>query len=161
MAGRANDRGARPAWKRTAADSQSFRGATTNPMHPSPSLAIHAPPPDLPQTAPQPAAPGQREQLLAKLDRAVELLERIAAQLAAQAARPTDDNRKLLSLAEVCGLLGKNYRTGRRMQDAGKLPPPVKVGREYRYRPAEVDAWIAAGCPSQNDWRAMLGGANQ
>ena len=35
-----------------------------------------------------------------------------------------------------------------RLVDAGKMPPPVRLGALVRWNRATIDAWIAAGCPS-------------
>ncbi|NLE38405.1 MAG: hypothetical protein GX621_10310 [Pirellulaceae bacterium] len=39
------------------------------------------------------------------------------------------------------------------MDQAGKLPSPVRVGRGLRWRVSEIDAWLAAGCPPRDEWR--------
>ncbi len=39
-----------------------------------------------------------------------------------------------------------------RMRAAGKLPEPIKLSSQcLRWRRCDVEAWIAAGCPSQNN----------
>ncbi|MGL4462737.1 MAG: helix-turn-helix transcriptional regulator [Planctomycetia bacterium] len=50
--------------------------------------------------------------------------------------------------AGVAGLLSVSVKTVRRMIDAGKLPPPTRVGRLIRWRRADVLLWIDAGCPT-------------
>ena len=37
----------------------------------------------------------------------------------------------------------------------GKVPLPVRLGRAVRWSRAELDAWIAAGCPARAKWQTM------
>lgn len=39
-------------------------------------------------------------------------------------------------------------RTVERMVEAGKMPAPMKLGRLRRWRLADVESWIASGCPA-------------
>ncbi len=118
-------------------------------------LKLVSPEPPAAKSSPAPPATVDRaEQLLA---RAVELLERIAALVAMQASVKPADDRPMPTMHDLAKRLAKDYRTVRRMQQRGLLPAAKLVGREYRFDAAEVDAWLAAGCPSQADWRAMLG----
>lgn len=45
-------------------------------------------------------------------------------------------------------LLDISTRHVRRLVDAGKCPQPVRLGRSCRWPRQVIDAWIAAGCPS-------------
>ena len=57
---------------------------------------------------------------------------------------------ELLDVRDVAALLGRcSVRHVHRLADAGKMPRPVKLGALVRWRRAELDAWIDAGCPSQ------------
>jgi predicted DNA-binding transcriptional regulator AlpA len=38
-------------------------------------------------------------------------------------------------------------RTLWRLLSAGKVPPPVRIGRSTRWRLAEIRSWIDRGCP--------------
>jgi len=38
---------------------------------------------------------------------------------------------------------------------AGKVPMPVRIGRSTFWRPSELHAWIAAGCPNRVTWQIM------
>jgi predicted DNA-binding transcriptional regulator AlpA len=53
-------------------------------------------------------------------------------------------------------LLGCSSRHIRRLVDAGKCPPPVRLGALLRWPKPVADAWIADGCPS---CRRRQGGA--
>lgn len=48
----------------------------------------------------------------------------------------------------IADLLGCSSRHVRRMADGGAMPRPIHLGRLVRWRKADVDAWLAAGCPS-------------
>lgn len=39
-----------------------------------------------------------------------------------------------------------------KLNSAGKLPAPVRLGRCLRWRAEEITAWLAAGCPSRSEW---------
>jgi len=56
---------------------------------------------------------------------------------------------ELLDVGAVATLLGGcSPRHVRRLADAGRMPRPVRLGSLVRWRRAELEAWIAAGCPS-------------
>ena len=48
----------------------------------------------------------------------------------------------------IAELLGCSSRHVRRLADMGALMRPIHIGRLVRWRKADVDAWLAAGCPS-------------
>jgi excisionase family DNA binding protein len=57
---------------------------------------------------------------------------------------------ELLDVKAVALLLGGcSVRHVYRLADAGRMPRPVKLGTLVRWRRAELEAWIDAGCPSQ------------
>lgn len=51
----------------------------------------------------------------------------------------------LLKPAEVAARLAVNPRTLRRLVHLGQVPAPVTVGGAKRWRPADLDAWLASG----------------
>jgi len=62
----------------------------------------------------------------------------------------------LLDAKDVGRLLSVSTKTVRRMNASGRLPRPVQPSPgAVRWRTAELEAWIAAGCPSRRDWEAM------
>lgn len=62
----------------------------------------------------------------------------------------------MLDVEAFAGLLGVSTRHVRRLVDAGKCPPPVRLGRSCRWPRPAVEAWIDAGCPN---CRRRQGGA--
>ena len=54
----------------------------------------------------------------------------------------------MIDVDAVAGLLGCSSRHVRRMADSGAMPRPIHLGRLVRWRRADVDQWLAAGCPS-------------
>ncbi len=57
---------------------------------------------------------------------------------------------ELLDVRTVAALLGGcSIRHVYRLADAGRMPRPIKLGSLVRWRRAELEAWIKAGCPSQ------------
>jgi excisionase family DNA binding protein len=59
---------------------------------------------------------------------------------------------RLLSAEDLARELGFTLRTIRRLDSAGRLPRPVRIGRAVRWRRAEVRAWANAGCPPRAEW---------
>ena len=53
----------------------------------------------------------------------------------------------LLCADDVAGMLRCSPRTVRRLAGSGRMPRPLKVGRLVRWRRADMDEWIARGCP--------------
>jgi excisionase family DNA binding protein len=53
---------------------------------------------------------------------------------------------KLLDVEGVAEILGCSPRHVRRLSDAGKMPPPVKLGALVRWPRSTLESWIAAGC---------------
>ena len=54
----------------------------------------------------------------------------------------------LIPACEVARLLGISKRTLWRLLSAGKLPAPVRLGSNVRWRLDEVEKWISQGCPA-------------
>lgn len=59
----------------------------------------------------------------------------------------TDTAPVLLTAEEVAAMLGVSERTLWRLLSAGKIPQPVRIGRNTRWRVAEIRDWIEKGCP--------------
>ena len=57
---------------------------------------------------------------------------------------------ELLDVKDVASLLGGcSTRHVRRLADAGRMPAPIRLGSLQKWRRRELEAWINAGCPSQ------------
>lgn len=67
----------------------------------------------------------------------------------------------LLSAAELAILLSCSVRHIRRLDEAGLLPKPVRLGKSVRWIATELHAWLAAGAPSRKAWESMKGGERQ
>ena len=65
----------------------------------------------------------------------------------AKGAIMSNKNSRLIKVDEVAGMLGVTPRTVYRLADSGKLPRPLKIGFSVRWRRAELENWIEAGCP--------------
>lgn len=57
-------------------------------------------------------------------------------------------NSLLLTAADLAREFRCNVQTIRRHAKSGFLPPPVKLGRQVRWRRADIVDWIGAGCPN-------------
>ena len=70
--------------------------------------------------------------------------------LGLSAKRTSSVSAELLDVKAVTLLLGGcSTRHVYRLADAGSMPRPIRLGKLVRWRRAELEAWIAAGCPSQ------------
>lgn len=66
-----------------------------------------------------------------------------------------DDKPLLLSAATAAALVGKSVRTWRTWHAAGLIPAPIRIGRSLLWRPDELHAWVAAGCPPRDEWEQI------
>jgi len=58
------------------------------------------------------------------------------------------DSPQLIDAKTAARRCGVAVRTWLRLCDAGKAPWGVKLGGCRRWRVAELDGWLSAGCPS-------------
>ena len=58
----------------------------------------------------------------------------------------TTQEKELLNVGEVAGMLNICARSVYRMADGGKMPRPVKLGSRVLWRRRELQNWIDAGC---------------
>jgi excisionase family DNA binding protein len=57
------------------------------------------------------------------------------------------DEPILVRAAELARMLNISLRTLWRLNSAGRLPRPLRLGTSVRWRLDEVNQWISAGCP--------------
>ena len=60
-----------------------------------------------------------------------------------------------LSAESLAQRLGVSLRHIRRMDSAGKLPSPIRLGASVRWPVTEIEAWLAAGAPDRCTWRRI------
>ncbi len=58
---------------------------------------------------------------------------------------------RLLTRDDLCERLQLSKRTLSRMVSGGKLPRPIQLGRNVRWRESDIVQWIADGCPTQEN----------
>ncbi|MCK4850608.1 MAG: helix-turn-helix domain-containing protein [Phycisphaerae bacterium] len=61
------------------------------------------------------------------------------------------------SAQQLADRLGVSLRHIRRLDSAGKLPKPIRLGRSVRWPVQEVEAFLAAGAPDRQRWQTMKG----
>lgn len=61
----------------------------------------------------------------------------------------------LMTAPQAAALLGRSLRTWRVWDAAGWIPRAIRIGRSTFWRPDELRAWVAAGCPDRRAWEAM------
>jgi len=54
----------------------------------------------------------------------------------------------LIDVKAVAAMLSCSIRSVYRLADAGRMPPPRKLGALVRWNRAAVEEWINAGCPT-------------
>jgi excisionase family DNA binding protein len=62
----------------------------------------------------------------------------------------TTTEAAMLDVREVAALLKCSARTVTRLEEAGEMPPAVRLGRLCRWNRAAIEQWIAANCPPVN-----------
>jgi predicted DNA-binding transcriptional regulator AlpA len=54
--------------------------------------------------------------------------------------------------SQVAAMLEISVRQVWRLSNTGRLPRPVRLGNCVRWRRAEIEAHLAAGCPTREEW---------
>jgi predicted DNA-binding transcriptional regulator AlpA len=57
----------------------------------------------------------------------------------------------LLPIEDVALILAVSIRSVQRLNSAGDLPEPVLIRGSVRWRRADIEAWVAAGCPKREN----------
>ena len=69
---------------------------------------------------------------------------------------------RLIDKKTLARQLDVGLRTLEGMISAGRVPAPIKpAGRLLKWRAAEIDDWMRAGCPERASWQTMTQGTNQ
>ena len=66
---------------------------------------------------------------------------------------------QLIDAQALGDLLGLASRTIRRYDVSGRLPRPIHLGGAVRWRLAEIENWIEAGCPDRRTWETLKNSA--
>jgi predicted DNA-binding transcriptional regulator AlpA len=86
------------------------------------------------------AIQGSHEQLrAAPIDRATVLT--------AGPVAKAEPESELIHIKTVAAMLGVSPRMVYRLNDGGRMPRPVSIGRMKRWRRADIVEWIRDGCP--------------
>jgi predicted DNA-binding transcriptional regulator AlpA len=66
------------------------------------------------------------------------------------------NTREILAITarDLAEMLGLSVRQIWRLNSAGKLPKPLKIGGSVRWKRQEVMNWFDAGCPDRRTWEA-------
>ena len=65
------------------------------------------------------------------------------------------DGAKLLNAKALAGCLSVSVRQTHRMNRAGLIPAPLKIGGCTRWRLTEISDWLKAGSPRRDRWETM------
>jgi predicted DNA-binding transcriptional regulator AlpA len=61
----------------------------------------------------------------------------------------------LVDAAVAAQMCGKSERSWRTWDALGLIPEPVRIGRSVLWRAEELREWVAAGCPSRQEWKDL------
>ena len=70
-------------------------------------------------------------------------------------AETIETQEKLLSAEAVGRMLSLSRRQIFRLNSAGRIPKPIRIGGAVRWSAAEISAWLAASAPDRRTWEAM------
>ena len=59
---------------------------------------------------------------------------------------------KLLNVSALAGCLSVSIRQAHRMNKAGLIPAPLRIGGCTRWRADEISRWLECGAPSRSVW---------
>jgi predicted DNA-binding transcriptional regulator AlpA len=71
-------------------------------------------------------------------------------------ATTSDDEKMLVPASTVAKMMSISVRSLWRLLSAGRLVPPVRLGRSVRWHVAEVRGWIDAGCPPLTEFYSSV-----
>ncbi len=63
----------------------------------------------------------------------------------------------LLNYRQTAEFLGISVNHLIRLNNAEKIPAPIRMGKSIRFNQQELQNWINAGGPSRNQWQRMKG----
>ena len=69
----------------------------------------------------------------------------------------SQNNPLAFSAQQLADRLGASLRHIRRLDSAGKIPRPIRLGRSVRWPVQEIKDWMDAGGPDRRTWEAMKG----
>jgi prophage regulatory protein len=72
-------------------------------------------------------------------------------------AKSDQDSQLAVSARQLAALLNVSLRQVWRLNAAGKLPRPVRLGGSIRWDRQEIIDWFKAGCPERKVWDASMG----
>lgn len=66
------------------------------------------------------------------------------------------DNQELMAISarDLAAMVGVSLRQVWRLNSAGKLPKPIRLGGSVRWNRKEIQQWFEAGCPERRTWEA-------
>lgn len=62
----------------------------------------------------------------------------------------------LMTKADLATALATSTKTIDRLDQRGKLPRPIRLGRQNRWRRAEIEQWVEAGMPARREWERFF-----
>jgi predicted DNA-binding transcriptional regulator AlpA len=72
--------------------------------------------------------------------------------------KPPEDMGLLIDSRKAAKLLNVSERKLWEMWNSGQMPKPARIGRVVRWGYEELRAWVAAGCPRQEEWKRQHSG---
>ncbi len=63
----------------------------------------------------------------------------------------------LLNYTEAAKLLRVSEQHLLRLNEAGKIPAPLRLGKSVRWSKKELEDWVDAGGPGREEWERIKG----
>ena len=67
----------------------------------------------------------------------------------------TTQTCQLLSAKMLGDMLSLSKRQVFRLNSAGRIPKPIRIGGAVRWSADEISAWLSASAPDRRTWEAM------
>ncbi|NLX22442.1 MAG: AlpA family phage regulatory protein [Phycisphaerae bacterium] len=61
----------------------------------------------------------------------------------------------MVTRSQLAEGLGISQRHLDRLEETGKLPCPIRLGRSVRWRTADIELWVDEGCPCRREFEAI------
>jgi len=67
--------------------------------------------------------------------------------------QPDGQSPLMMTVQELARELQLSVKTVRRHEKEGKIPEPARLGQQIRWPRQMILDWIAADCPSRDEWK--------
>ena len=65
------------------------------------------------------------------------------------------DQERLINAKDLAKILALSSRGIHRLNSAGKIPRPIKIGGSIRWVASEISAWLKSGAVDRESWERV------